>query len=314
MKKKKALIYGITGQDGAYMSKLLIEKKYDVEGISRGGNFVNLKKLQILDKVKINIIKSYGKNKLTKILKKNFDEIYFFGGVSSIVESYKNIDDTIDSQFAPIKTILSFIHNQKIKKTKLLFAGSSEIFAPTQKKINERSTPNPQNPYGISKSITFELIKFYREKFSLPVCTAIFFNHESSLRKEKYVIKKIIINLKKIQNKKINYFKLGNINIKRDWGWAPEYMIGCYKMLQKKKVEDFVIATGHSVSLKKIIIYLFKKFNLDWKKHIKISSQNLRKNESIEIHADISKIKKILRWKPKFFYKDFLIKIYNNEI
>jgi GDPmannose 4,6-dehydratase len=314
VKKKTALIYGVTGQDGSYISKLLITKGYRVEGVSRGGDVGNLKKLKIINKIRINIIKKNNKNKLIKILKKNFNEIYFFAGNSSITESYLNLEDSIDSHFEPVKIILNFINNQKTKKTKLLFAGSSEIFGHCKGKIKENSLQNPKNPYGLSKSLTFSLIKFYREKFNLPVCTAIFFNHESSLRKEKYVIKKIIINLKRIQNNKIKYFYLGNINIKRDWGWAPEYVLGCYKMLQIKKQEDLIIATGKTISLKEIISYIFKKYNLNWKKYIKTSSKNFRKDEIMESYADISRLKKILKWKPVSDYKKILNRMYNNQL
>ncbi|WP_099339991.1 GDP-mannose 4,6-dehydratase [Candidatus Fonsibacter ubiquis] len=314
MKKKTALIFGVTGQDGSYISKLLISKGYRVEGVSRGANVGNLKKLKIFNKIKINIIKKNNKNELIKVLKKNFNEIYFFAGNSSITESYINLEDSIDSHFEPIKIILNFINKQKTKKTKLLFAGSSEIFGHCKGKIRENSLQNPNNPYGLSKSLTFSLIKFYRERFNLPVCTAIFFNHESSLRKEKYVIKKIITNFKKIQNNKIKYFYLGNINIKRDWGWAPEYVFGCYKMLQIKKLEDLIIATGKTTSLKEIINYLFKKYKLNWKKYIKISSKNFRRNEIIESYADISRLKKILKWKPVFDYKKILDLMYKNHL
>jgi GDPmannose 4,6-dehydratase len=314
LKKKTALIYGVTGQDGSYISKLLISKGYRVEGVSRGGEVDNLKKLKIFNKIKVNIIKNNNKNKLIKILKKNFNEIYFFSGNSSVIESYINLENSIDSHFEPIKIILNFINNQKIKKTKLLFAGSSEMFGDCRGKIKENSLHNPKNPYGLSKSLTFSLIKFYREKFNLPVCTAIFFNHESSLRKEMYVIKKIIINLKRIQSNKIKYFYLGNINIKRDWGWAPEYVYGCYKMLQIKKLEDLIIATGKTVSLRKIINYIFNKHNLNWKKYVKISSKNLRKDEIMSSYADISKLKKILKWKPTSDYKKILNRMYNNQL
>jgi GDPmannose 4,6-dehydratase len=313
--KKKALIFGITGQDGSYLSSILLKKGYAIYGVRRKINNKNLNKLNILNKIKFITIKNNNYKKLNFILNKNFDEIYFLGGQSSVVNSFKNEDDTYYSQIDPIKYILEYIKNQKLEKSKFLYAGSSEIFGnQKKKKLNENSLKSPQSPYGLSKLISFEIIKSYREMFKIPVCTAILFNHESSLRNNNYVLKKISLRIKNINNEKKSKILLGNINIKRDWGWAPEYMEACYKILNSVKIDDYIIATGQTVSLKKIIKIIFKEKTLDWKKFIKISNKIKRKYEIYENYADIRKIKKNINWRPASNYLKVIHNLIKNEI
>ena len=255
MKRKKALIFGITGQDGSYLAKYLIKKNYRVTGIFRRKNFVNIKKLNLLKKIKLKLVKKTNKIKIMKILKENFDEIYFVGCQSNVADSFNNENETYSSQIEPVKIILNHIMNQKTKKSKFLYAGSSEMYGNYngKKKIKENDTKKPVSPYGFSKLIAYEIIKTYRQMYNLPVCTAILFNHESSLRTQKYVFKKLIENVKKINQKKIKKISFGNVKIKRDWGWAPEYMIGCNKIINSNKIDDYIIATGKTVSLEKLI-------------------------------------------------------------
>lgn len=307
--KKKALIFGITGQDGAILSSILLKKNYEVFGISRNKNYSNLLKLKINDKIK-KIITS-NNNVVLDLLNKNFDEIYFLGGQSNVVKSFSDIDQTYESQIKPVKFILNFIFNQKGKKSKFLYAASSEMFGEqkTKKKINENSFKNPASPYGLSKLISYEIIKEYRNTHNLPVCSAILFNHESSLRQKDYVIKKIINTAKQIKLNKKKFLSIGNINIKRDWGWAEDYMKACNLILRKNRIDDYVIATGKTVALKKMIQLSFKSQGLNWKKFTKVNKKFIRKFEIKEIYADISKIRKVLGWKPKYFYKDIISKI-----
>ena len=144
-----------------------------------------------------------------------------------------------------------------------------------KKKIKENDIKQPESPYGLSKLISYEIIKSYRQMYNLPVCSAILFNHESPLRTERYVFKKIVNGVKKIRDNKIKKIYLGNINIKRDWGWAPEYMIGCNKILNSKKIDDYIIATGKTVSIKKIIQIAFSNYKLNWKKYVHVVKKNL---------------------------------------
>ena len=190
-----------------------------------------------------------------------------------------------------------------------MYSSSSEIFGYQKKiKLNEKSKKNPQSPYGLSKLIGYEIVKSYREMFNLPVFTIIFFNHESILRKKDFIFKKIIEYLKKKDfSKKIN---LGNLNIIRDWGSSEEYMQILYKIIKNKKIEDYVLATGHSSKLSEVIRLFFLKFNLNYKDYIKIDKKLLRKFDIIENYANIKKLKKIIKTYPK---KNFLnlIELFN---
>lgn len=307
--KKKALIFGITGQDGAILSSILLKKKYEVFGISRNKDYSKLVKLKINDKIKkIATIKN---SIILNLLNKNFQEIYFLGGQSNVIKSFTYINQTYESQIKPINIILNFILNQKGKKSKFLYAASSEMFGQqnTKKKINENTSKNPLSPYGLSKLISFEIIKEYRNTHNLPVCSAILFNHESSLRQKDYIIKKIIDTARRIKFNKRNKLIIGNVNIKRDWGWAEDFMNACNLILRKNRIDDYVIATGKTVSLKTMLRLSFRSQGLNWKKYTRVNKKLIRKFDIKENYSDISKIKKVLGWKPKYFYKDIISKI-----
>ena len=308
--KKKALIFGITGQDGAILSKKLLEKNYEVHGLSRKKNYKNLSKLNIKKKINLYLLKN-NKKKFLSILEKNFDEIYFLGGQSSVINSFNLVEETYESQIFPVKTILDFIFSQKGKKSKFLFAASSEMFGQKKEghRIKESDEKNPLSPYGLSKLIAYEIIKEFRITHKLPVCSAILFNHESSLRPKNYVLKKIILSVKQIKSKKIKKLNIGNINIKRDWGWSEDYMEACNLILSKNKIDDYIVATGKTTSLKNIIELIFKKNKMKWKGYTKIDKKFFRKFEVKENYANISKIKKSLGWTPKNFYYDIISKI-----
>ena len=309
--KKKALIFGITGQDGTILSKRLLKNNYEVHGISRKKNYNNLTKINIENKVKIFVVSNHDEKKYLKILKKNYHEIYFLGGQSSVTKSFNLIEETYESQIFPVKIILDFIWSQKDKKSKFLYAASSEMFGHKKSgvRIKENDEKNPISPYGLSKLIAYEIIKEFRISHNLPVCSAILFNHESSLRPKNFVLKKIILSVKQIKAKKIKKLKIGDINVRRDWGWSEDYMEVCNLILSKNKIDDYIIATGKTTSLRKIIELIFKKNNMNWRKFIKSDKKLFRKFEIKENYANITKIKKNLSWEPKNFYYDIISKI-----
>ena len=152
--------------------------------------------------------------------------------------------------------------------------------------------------------------------YKLPICSAILFNHESSLRTEKFVFKKIVDYLDKIKKNKNKNKKLhlGNIEVKRDWGWAPDYMKACYKILNTKKIDDYIIATGKTTSLKNLVYLCFKHYNLDWKKYVIINKKNFRNFETKENYANIKKIKKNIKWSPAYTYKEVIKKLINKNL
>ena len=316
MKTKTALIFGVTGQDGSYLARYLIKKKYKVSGIYRRKTFINLKKLNLLKKIDLKLVKNIEKKNINKILENNYDEIYFLSGQSSVTLSFDKSVETYESQIEPIKVILDYITNQKNKKTKFLYASSAEIFGNihNKKKVNEKSKKKPISPYGLAKLIGYEIVKSYREMYKIPVCTAILFNHESSLRHNNFIFKKIINNLQKIKRNDQHKLIVGNIEIKRDWGWAPEYMEACYKILASKKLTDYIIATEKTIKLKKVISLFFKNYGLNWKKYTILNKKYYRNFEIKENYADTKKIRKNLKWKPKFSYLDIIKKLINKEI
>ena len=310
MIKKKILIMGITGQDGSYLAKLFLNKKFIVHGTSRqkGDWAKNIKYLNISNKIRIyQTDKKF--NNLNKILSNNYDYIFFPGGQSSVIRSYGKLEhETYDSQIIPLSIILEFIRLQKKKKSKFMYSSSSEIFRYQKKKLNEKSKKNPQSPYSLSKLIGYEIVKSYREMFNLPVFTIIFFNHESILRNKDFIFKKIINYLKKKDfSKKIN---LGNLDIVRDWGSSEEFMQIVYKIIKHKRIEDYVLATGHSSKLSEVIRLFFLKFNLNYKNYIKIDKKLFRKFDIKENYANIKKLRKIIKTNPKKKFLN-LIELFN---
>lgn len=305
--KSKVLIYGISGQDGSYLAKKYLEKKYIVHGISRkkGKWDKNLKYLNIKDKIKIfKINKNF--NNLHSILKNYYKYIIHLGGQSSVIKSYSKLEqETFESQILPLQIFLEKLKNQKKNKTKFMFSSSSEIFGYQKKvRLNEKSMKIPQSPYALSKLIGYEIIKSYREMFNLKVFSIIFFNHESYLRDDNFVFKKISNYLIRENYKK--KIELGNIDVIRDWGSSEEYMKIVLDIMGQKKIDDYVLATGNSIRLKDVIKYFFKNKGLDYKKFIKIKKKYLRKYEIKENYSDISKIKKIAKTYPKKSIHDLI--------
>ena len=180
--------------------------------------------------------------------------------------------------------------------------------------MNENSLKDPNTIYALSKVISFEMVKFFRKKFSLNICSGILFHHESLLRKKDFVLRKILSKTDKISKKKEKFLNLGDVNISRDWGWAPEYVKLMYKILNQKKIDDYIIATGKTTKLKLIIKKIFRYYNLDSKKHIKYEKNLLRKFDTKVRKANISKIKKNLNWKPKYYIDDVLKNLIDKKI
>ena len=280
---------------------------------------VFLKNIILKKKIKIKLLKNYHDEKnLNEILKINFDEIYFCGGQSNVKKSFvEKENETYLSQIKPIKIILEYIRLQKEKKQNFYFFASGEIFGiQKNKRLNEKSEKNPVSPYGLSKLASFEIIRSYREMFNIPVCSVILFNHESFLRKKDFVIMKTISFVQNLSQNEKKILKLGNLNISRDWGWAPEYMRGCVKIMSLKKLDDFILATGKTITLKYVIKEIFQLKGLNWKQYVKIDKKNFRPLESKKNFSDITKLKKIKmvpKSENKRNFKKKFITIKDNE-
>ena len=318
MRNKIALIFGVSGQDGAYLADFLLKKKYKLLGITRNNsksNLFRLKKLKIEKKIKIYQNKILNSAFLKKIFNSNkiIDEIYFLSGETSPLRSIAEPIQTFDSNVINLIKILEFIKSKNVK-TKFFYASSSEIFKKNKKNIfNESSEIGPRSPYGISKATGLWIVKYYRKQHNLFCCSGILFNHESPLRSNKFVFKKIIQESKKIKKKGGNIY-LGNLNIERDIGWAPDYVKAFWKMLQLNKPSDLVIGSGNIYSIKTFLNITFDKLKLD-KNKIKDNKKNfIRANEINSYRANPSLAKKKINWKNTLKLKEIVSKMINDEL
>ena len=298
---KKALIIGITGQDGAYLAKYLLEKGYEVTGSSRdvmASSFNNLTALGIRDKVKlISVSINDFRSVFNSIQVYGPDEIYNLAGQTSVGLSFDQPVEAIESIAIGTLNILEVIRLLN-KPVRFYNAGSSECFGDTGNVPANENTPfAPRSPYAVAKSTAKWLINSYRESYGIYACTGILFNHESPLRPKHFVTQKIIAGAAKIKAGQIKMLQLGNLDISRDWGWAPEYVEAMWLMLQQNKPDDFVIATGRMESLKYFAAKAFEYFDLDWQIHVEIESGFFRPNEILCSIGDPSKAIKILNWK-----------------
>ena len=318
MRNKIALIFGISGQDGAYLADFLLKKKYKLLGITRNSsksNLFRLKKLKIEKKIKIYQNKILNPAFLKKVFTSNkiVDEMYFLSGETSPLRSIAEPIQTFDGNVINLIKILEFIKSKKIK-TKFFYASSSEIFKKNKKNIfNENSEIGPRSPYGISKATGLWIVKYYRKQHNIFCCSGILFNHESPLRSNKFVFKKIIQESKKIKRKGGNIY-LGNLNIERDIGWAPDYIKAFWKMLQLSKASDLVIGSGNIYSIKTFLNLTFEKLKLN-KKKIKANKKSfIRANEINSYRANPSLAKKKIKWKNRLKLKEIVSKMINDEL
>jgi GDPmannose 4,6-dehydratase len=316
MKKKKAIIFGITGQDGSYLARLLIIKGYKVFGVTRSGNnknLINLIKLKIRNKITLKVNKSSSKNEIYQFIKKiSPNEIYYLAGQSSVNISFNKPVETYVSNNLTLFYILEFCRFFN-KKIKIYNSASSECFG-NNKKIfcNEKTKFNPISPYGKAKSFGFWLVKYYRENFQLKASNGILFNHESPLRKKQFVTQEII-NYANNYNKRKKKILLGNTRIRRDWGWANDYVEMMYKINSNKKNDDYVIGSGKHKSLLEFIKIIFEKKKIPLKM-IKENRKFMRPNEIIKICSDNSKAKKEFNWKPRHSLETIALKLLKGEL
>ncbi|MBU4343434.1 MAG: GDP-mannose 4,6-dehydratase [Candidatus Omnitrophica bacterium] len=302
---KKVLITGITGQDGAYLSRLLLDKGYEVHGIVRRVALEDpehrLWRIKdILGKVKLHSgsLESYA-SLFDVVAKVNPDECYHLGAQSFVSYSFEDEFSTINTNINGTHYILSSIKN-KSPKCKFYFAASSEQFGQVKEVPQKETTPfHPRSPYGISKVAGFDLTRNYREGYGLFACNGILFNHESPMRGYEFVTRKISMGAAKIKRGLSKELRLGNLEAKRDWGFAVDYCEAMYLMLQQDEPDDYVIATGETHTVKEFAELAFKHVGLDWKDYVKKDESLFRPAEVHELKGDASKAKKILGWQPK---------------
>ena len=313
---KIAIITGISGQDGSYLAELLVKKKYKVYGISnpqKKNNFKNLKSINIKLFFKKIDINNYSKIKnLIKKIKPT--EFYHLAAQSFINYKFEDEFFKLNPNINGTHYILSAI-KEFSPKTKFYFAASSELFGNVEKSPqNEKTKFNPRSAYGVSKVAGFYLTKNYREAYNIHACSGILFNHESPRRNVNFVSRKITKNLSLILKGKLKKITLGNINSKRDWGHAKDYVYAMWRMLQINKPDDFVIGTGKTHSVKDFIKIAFKRVNLDYKKFVKIDKRLFRPNDKAILKADFRQAKFKLKWKPKITFESLVNEMVDYDI
>lgn len=312
---KKALITGITGQDGSYLTELLLGKGYEVHGIIRRSSSFNTGRIDHL----YNDSKIYGKklflhygdladsSSISRLLEKIVpDEIYNLGAQSHVKVSFEIPEYTTDIDATGTCRLLDAIKDARIK-TKFYQASSSEMYGKVRAIPQNEETPfYPRSPYACAKVYSHWLTINYRESYDIFACNGILFNHESPRRGETFVTRKITRGLADIMAKKSDKLYLGNLDAKRDWGFAGDYVEAMWLMLQQEKADDYVIATNETYSVKDFLEEAFGYVGMNWKKYVEISAKYFRPAEVDLLIGDYSKAKQKLGWEPKVKFKELV--------
>ena len=314
---KKALITGITGQDGSYLTELLLEKGYEVHGIIRRSSSFNTERIDHLYSdphiAGTKLFLHYGdlsdSSNICRILEKvEPNEIYNLGAQSHVRVSFDTPEYTGDVVGLGTLRLLDAIKDTQIN-TKFYQASSSELYGKVQEIPQKETTPfYPRSPYAVAKLYSYWITINYRESYNMYNCNGILFNHESPRRGETFVTRKITKALAKIVAGKQDKLYLGNLDAKRDWGFAKDYVEAMWLMLQQDTPDDYVVARGETYSVKDFLTQAFKTVNLDWEKYVEIDARYFRPAEVELLIGDPSKAKQKLNWTPKTSFKE-LVKI-----
>lgn len=312
---KRALITGITGQDGSYLAELLLQKGYEVHGIIRRASSINSSRIDHLyqDRHKrgVKLFLHYGDLSDSVSLVKmmydlKFDEVYHLGAQSHVRVSYDIPEYTADITGVGTIRILEAIRETD-SKPRFYQASSSEMFGKVAEIPQRETTPfHPRSPYAVAKVFSYWATVNYREGYNMFACNGILFNHESPRRGETFVTRKITRALAHIKFGLQEKLYLGNLDAKRDWGYAPEFVEAMWMILQQDKPDDYVIATGETHSVKEFCEEAFAHVGLDWKKYVEIDEAYYRPAEVDLLIGDASKAKRILGWEPKTRFKDLV--------
>jgi GDPmannose 4,6-dehydratase len=305
---KTALISGVSGQDGAYLADLLLRKGYRVVGTSRDAHvslFDNLHTLGIFDRVEqLSMVLTDFRSTLQTLDKVKPDEVYNLAGQSSVSLSFEQPVETIESICLGTMNLLESIRFLG-RNIKLYNASSSDCFGDTEGSGATEETPfRPRSPYGVAKAAAHWAIVNYRQSYGLYAANGILFNHESPLRPNRYVTKKIVAGACRIRAGLQKQLKLGDLAIQRDWGWAPEYVDAMWRILQGAEAEDFVIATGLTSSLQEFVEIAFGELDLDWREHVKLDDAYGRPSDITRSRGNPEKAHAKLDWRARYRMPD----------
>ena len=319
---KKAIITGITGQDGSYLSELLIDKGYEVHGTVRRSSSINTKRIEDLiskhgstNKLILHysdLLDSSSLNTLVQTI--NPDEIYNLAAQSHVMVSFKNPMFTTQTGTIGSLSLLEAIRYSD-KTIKFYQASSSEMYGgKAREPLNEDSRFDPRSPYAASKVFAHNMTKMYRDSYDLFCVNGILFNHESPKRGETFVTRKITKALGRIHLGIQEKLTLGNLDASRDWGYAGDYVEGMWKMMQHETPDDWVLATGTTHTVKEFLEIAFGILDLNWEKYVQTSERYFRPNEVEYLLGDASKAEKELNWKPKTSFKELVDMMVKNDI
>lgn len=306
--KKVALITGITGQDGSYLAEFLLEKNYEVHGLVRPETAKRIWAGLTIHEAEITDRKS-----LEKILRQvKPQELYHLAAQSHVGQSFREEAYTLQININSTYHLLR-IFKDLIPDLRFYFAATSEMFGQASSESQSESSPfNPVSPYAVSKLAGFYLTRMFRQAYQLFAVCGILFNHESPRRGEDFVTRKISMAAAKIKLGLLKELRLGNLDVRRDWGFAGDYVKAMWLMLQQPEPEDFVVGTGESHSLKELLEIAFGHLGLDWKNYVMIDKKLYRPAEIYELKADASKAREKLGWKPEVSFRE-LIKMMVDE-
>lgn len=313
---KKAFISGITGQDGSYLAEFLLSKGYEVHGIIRRASTFNTVRIDHIyvdpHDPNARLFLHYGdlsdSEKISYILYNiKPDEVYHLGAQSHVKVSFSMPEYTGNVTALGTVRVLEAIRRSG-NNSKFYQASSSEMFGQSPSPQNESTAFNPTSPYAVAKVYAYWITKNYRIGYNMFACNGILFNHESPRRGEIFVTRKISMAIANILAKKQKTLYLGNLEPKRDWGYAPEYVEVMWRILQQKKPDDYVVGTGEQHSVSEFVEEAFSYAGLNWEKYVKIDKKYFRPTETEDLVADSSKIKKIMNWEPRIKFRE-LVKI-----
>jgi len=309
---KKAFITGITGQDGSYLAELLLQKGYEVHGLVRRVAIEDpaqrLGRIRhILDKIILHSgsLESYA-SIFSVVEKINPDECYHLAAQSFVAVSFEDSFSTLNTNINGTLYVLAAL-KECAPHCRFYFAGSSEMFGKVRETPQNEQTPfHPRSPYGISKVAGFDITRNYREAYGMFCCSGILFNHESERRGREFVTRKISSGVAAIKAGRQEKLHLGNLEARRDWGYAPEYVEAMWRMLQQDEPDDYVIATGETHSVGEFAAAAFAAVGLDWHEYVVIDEQLKRPAEVDLLVGDITKAKEKLGWRPQVSFQELV--------